>query len=327
MPMVRVAMFLRKDRPVDQQCPLGEFIRRVAEAGGELVPYSTLEEVEAHLGEAEVYIGSQFPSKPLPAGSKLAWIHVPAAGCERVLVPAVVGSDIVVTNSRGTMAPEVAEQALGMMLALARGIDLSARAMPAKTWLNLRTVRPPITLEGTTLGIVGYGSIGRELARRAKALGMRVLGMRRHAAEPDGHCDAVLGIGDLPKLLEESDFVVLAVPLSEETRHLIGAAELEKMKPSAFLVNVARGAVVDEGALLDALQRGSIAGAASDVFSTEPLPPSSPLWDAPNMLITPHVAGASGNVWPRIIDLFCENLRRYQAGEPLLNTIDKQRGY
>ncbi len=181
-------------------------------------------------------------------------------------------------------------------------------------------------LRGLTVGIIGLGDIGGEIARLCRAFGMRVLGLRRHP-RPYEHADEVLGPDRLHDLLAHSDFVVITCPLTEETRGLIGRAELAAMNPDAWLINVARGAIVDEEALLEALRERKIGGACLDVFTEEPLPEDSPFWDLPNVIITPHNSWSSPHIQEREVDLFLDNLRRYVAGEPLLNVVDKQVGY
>jgi len=209
---------------------------------------------------------------------------------------------------------------------------------PSDRW----TCCQPTELRGSTVGIVGYGSIGREVARLAKAFGMCVLALKRRSesageqgafemaglGDPAGVLpDALYGTEQLREMLAQCDFVVLAVPLTQETRGMIGEAELRAMKPTAYLVNIARGEVCDEAALIRALQDGWIAGAGLDVFAQEPLPETSPLWTLPNVILTPHISGFTPVYEQRAVDIFCENLRRYIAGQPLLNLVDKSTGY
>jgi phosphoglycerate dehydrogenase-like enzyme len=185
-------------------------------------------------------------------------------------------------------------------------------------------------IRGRTLGVVGLGRVGREVARLARAAGMRVVAIRRStggAGTVAEGVDALYGSAQLPLLLAESDYVALTVPLTTETAGLIGEAELLAMKPGAVLVNVSRGAVVDESALIRVLQAGHLRGAALDVFAVEPLPPESPLWDLPNVLVTPHSMSTAVGENALVVDLFCDNLRRYLAGEPLRNVFDRARGY
>src|SRR5437870_4201844 len=184
------------------------------------------------------------------------------------------------------------------------------------------------TLQGRRMGIVGLGSIGLEVARLASAIGMQVSAIRRRAElpRPDG-VDDVLPPERLGDLLGTSDVVVLSAPLTASTRRLIGSREIEQMKPGAFLVNVGRGKLVDDDAIVDALRTGRLGGAALDVFTREPLDPSSPYWELPNVIITPHISGAMEDYWTPLVALFAENLRRFQQGQPLLNVVDKHAGY
>lgn len=266
----------------------------------------------------------------LKSARQLRWLHTPAAGVGSLLIPELVESDIVLTNGRGTNAVTVAEHALGLMLALARRLADAARYQAQRLWATdlIFSAQPPLDeLFGKTLLIVGFGSIGRETAKRARAFGMRVLATKRNPGQGERNGCEVYSPEALPRLLGEADFVLLSLPLTPDTGRVIGAKELELMKPSAFLINVARGRVVDEDALIEALERGRIAGAGLDVFRQEPLPESSPLWTMRNVIITPHYAGTSRQFWCRARDLLVENIRRFVAGQPLLNVVDKKRGY
>jgi phosphoglycerate dehydrogenase-like enzyme len=230
---------------------------------------------------------------------------------------------LLVSSSAGRSSPVLAEHAILFMLALAYNFTGFYEAQKAHRW-GIPGQDQLRGLFGRTIGIVGLGNTGTELAVRAKALGMRVLGYRRRATEPPAGVDRLYATerGEpLDELLTESDFVVLAVPLSDATHHLIGERELRLMKPAARLVNMARGAVIDEAALLRALREGWIAGAGLDTFAQEPLPPDSPLWDAPNVLITPHTTPQVPDRTGRSLDIIEENARRYRAGQPLLNQL------
>jgi phosphoglycerate dehydrogenase-like enzyme len=185
----------------------------------------------------------------------------------------------------------------------------------------------PHEISGATLGIIGFGSIGRDTARLAKGLGMHVVVVREHPERRGGYADRVLGPGSVDDLLAISDYVVLAAPVTPSTQHIIGAERLTRMKPTAYLINVARGSLVDEPALIVALRDERIGGAALDVFDEEPLPADSPLWNLPNVLITPHTAALTEKMWDRHYELVTRNLRRYMRGEPLLNLVDKREGY
>jgi phosphoglycerate dehydrogenase-like enzyme len=282
---------------------------------------------------AEVYMGLGLPRDLLLAAleppARLRWVHTGAAGVASLLHPELVEGDVVLTNSAGVHAEPMAETVLAMILHFARGLDRAVRAQSRAEWdTAVFEARDSGVREigGATVGIIGYGGIGRAVARRARALDMRVLAVRR-SPEPDAHAEVLAGPDALDMLLDSSDFVVLCVPSTPQTRGLIGARELARMRRQAVLVNVARGDVVDESALAAALAAGALRGAALDVFATEPLPPDSPLWKLPNVLITPHVSATTPRFWEREAALMLENLHRYLAGEPLLNRVDAAAGY
>lgn len=252
----------------------------------------------------------------------LRWIHTISAGVDHLLFPELRESDAILTNASGVFNIPIAETVMAYILAVVKRLPEFWAHQREHRWEKL----PLRELRGLTVGIVGLGDIGTEVARLCRAFGMRVLGLRRRPA-PSDLADEVLPPDRLQDLLARSDFVVIAVPLTAETRGMIGRAELAAMKPDAWLVNISRGAIVDEEALVEALREGRIGGACLDVFAEEPLPPESPLWDMPNVIITPHNSWSSPHIEEREIALFLENLRRYVAGEPLLNVVDKQAGY
>jgi phosphoglycerate dehydrogenase-like enzyme len=249
---------------------------------------------------------------------RLRWFQSTSAGVDELIDAGYGERGVAVTTSSGVHATPIGEFALHFMLMFAKQAARSLRSQQAKRWERFT----PAELKDATVGIVGLGHIGSEVARLAKGFGCRVLAFDRLRSDA-GPAELV----DLPKLLAESDYVVLSVPLSIETRHLIGEAELRAMKPSAVLINICRGLVVDEAALIRALKEGWIAGAGLDVFEREPLPPESELWGLENVIITPHVSGANVHYFDRAVPIFCENLRRYLDGRPLLNAIDPARGY
>jgi phosphoglycerate dehydrogenase-like enzyme len=254
---------------------------------------------------------------------KLRWIHCDHAGLNKSARSEVFERGLLVTSSAGRSSPVLAEHAILFMLALAYNFPAFLDAQRAHRW-GIPGQDALRGLYGRTIGIVGLGNTGSELAVRAKALGMRVLGYRRSAAPPPPGVDRVYSVATgetLDDLLRASDFVVLAVPLSDATHHLIGARELALMKPGAYLVNMARGAVVDEDALLAALRTGRLGGAGLDAFAKEPLPADSPLWDAPRTLITPHVTPQVPDRTGRSLAIIEENVRRYRAGETLVNLL------
>ncbi len=260
----------------------------------------------------------------------LRWLHTPLSGVDRVLSPELLRSVIRITSSRGVNSVAVAEHTLGLILAMTRGVADAVRAQTERRWArqDLFGRKPHLAeLKGKLLGILGLGDIGRELAVRARALGMTVWGLVRTPRSRPDFVDRLLAAGKEETLLRECDIVVLAVPLTRDTRGMIGERQLKRMKHSALLVNIGRGELIQESALVRALREGWIAGAGLDVFANEPLPPTSPLWTMPQVVMTPHVAGSHPDYMARSADLFVQNLKRYVAGEALLNEVDKQAGY
>jgi phosphoglycerate dehydrogenase-like enzyme len=291
-------------------------------------------EDEARLGaavaDAEIFVGWRLPPVHFAAAGRLRWIHSASAGVEESLFPALVASDVVLTNSSGLHAICIPEHVLGQMLVLARNFHEAVRLQARGEWNRYAVIAHQggvRELHGSHLAILGAGPIGANLARMAAALGMRVRVMRRHPGRAIAHAEAVVGPADLHALLAWADFVVLAVPLTAETRGLIGAAELRRMRSSAYLINIARGEVVDEAELVRCLRTGAIAGAALDVFSEEPLPADHPLWALPNAVLTPHVSGYTATYFDRMLALFEDNLDRFLAGQALRNVVDKHLGY
>jgi phosphoglycerate dehydrogenase-like enzyme len=287
------------------------------------------EDTKALLPEADVLFSSEIDRSELQAAPRLRWIHSPAAGVGGMLFPEMVASPVVITNSRGVSADTMAEHVLAVTLALFRNLPLAVERQLQRAWAQDElSARGNRTIEGTHVLVIGVGAIGGAVARRMAALGARVTGVRRNVggAAVEG-VSATLSPDGMPSALEEADVVVISAPHTTETRGLIGAGELASMKRNAVLVNVSRGRLVDEGALAAALRTGQIAGAALDVFEHEPLPPESPLWDIPNVLITPHTSGFRPDHWDVMTSLFAENLRRYEAGGELRNVVDKRAGY
>ena len=255
-------------------------------------------------------------------GSNLCWIHTVSAGVDHVLVPELEDADVVLTNASGVFGVPIAEMVMGYMLTVVKRLPELMEQQQGRRWRKLDLDE----LRGKTVGILGMGDIGGEVARLSRAFGMRVVGLRRHL-QPHDAADQIYPPGRLHELLACSDFVTVATPLTSETRGMIGRAELEAMKPNAWLINVSRGPVVDEEALLKALQEKIIGGACLDVFADEPLDAESPLWALPNVIITPHNSWSSPRMMEREAELFLENLRRYVKGEPLRNVVDTQAGY
>ncbi|MEW6333612.1 MAG: D-2-hydroxyacid dehydrogenase [Thermodesulfobacteriota bacterium] len=295
----------------------------VAERKGDL---SGKAELDRLLAEAEVLYGyiQHFPRDLHQRVSSLRWIQSMTAGIDR-LPEAIWNSPIRVTNTRGIHGTSIGEVVLEMMLMFVKDAPACFQMKRDRQWkrFNQRLLRDQ------TAGIIGLGTIGREIARLCKAFDMTVTGIRRSDGThcPVPHVDRLYCREQMPELLASSDFVVLALPLTPETRGLIGEKELLQMKPGACLINVARGAIVDEAALVRALEKGSIAGAGLDVFVQEPLPAESPFYNLPNVIFSPHISGYIPDYERRATDLFCENLRRYLGGEPFLHEVDKGKGY
>ena len=319
--------------------------------GGDTPPPEVLEAVRG----ARVYFGfGVSPAVLEAAGPSLQWVHSGAAGVGSSLEAIRSAPWVRFTNSAGIHGPPIAETVLGMLLHFARGLDLAIEGKGKGAWDPgpfLAADTPVCELGEMTVGILGYGGIGREIGRRLAPLGTRVLGFRRSAEpavrvaassgsgktiEPGGTGDpgeavdaAVVlhGPAGLERLLAESDALVLAAPLTPETDGILGADRIRSLRRGAILVNIGRGGLVDEAALVEALRDGHLRGAGLDVFATEPLPSSSPLWLMPNVLVTPHVSAVTRQFWRREMDLVVENLRRHLAGLPLLNEVQPDRGY
>jgi phosphoglycerate dehydrogenase-like enzyme len=308
--------------------PAGQVERiRTALPRAEVVHATTSEELSREIEDADAALLTRIEPAQFAAATRLRWIHSAAAGVAGLLLPEVRASEVVLTNSRGIHGFTMAEHVIGVTIALLRDFPAAIRRQATHEWAYtaITSVR---TLRGRHMVIVGLGAIGSEVARAASALGMRVSAVRRHPDAPRPDCvEVVHGPDQLAGMLAQAGVLVLAAPLTPETRALIGSPELRRMKPDSILVNVARGKLVDEKALADELAKGTIAGAALDVFEHEPLDPSSRLWDLPNVLITPHTSGYREDYWDAVVDIFIENARRLEAGQPLVNVVDKRLGY
>ncbi|MFW5952245.1 MAG: D-2-hydroxyacid dehydrogenase [Gemmatimonadota bacterium] len=287
--------------------------------------------LEAVRNGAEIYMGFGIPAELLRQGRALRWVHSGAAGVRGSLTPELLRSDIVFTNSAGIHGPPVAETVLGYLLHFARGLDHALRAQHRGEWDKRpfdAADAPVRELSRSTVGIIGLGGLGREVAWRAAALGARVVGTRRRSLDvPLEGVEVLRGDDALDRLLETSHYVVLTLPETTETRGLIDGPALDRMRPDAVLVNVARGGLVHTDALVDALRAGRLRGAALDTFPREPLPPGDPLWSVPGLLITPHTSAYTHRFWEREAELIVDNFRRYLSGEPLRNVVDKSAGY
>ena len=282
------------------------------------------------IADADIAISWSLRGEQIKAAEKLRWIHSTAAAVHQMMTPELRATDIVVTNARDVHGPVVAEHAIALAFALAKRLPQSVRYQQQKHWAqdDLWDDRPrPRELNGSTMTIVGLGAIGAPLARLARSLGMRVVGVREHPERGSEVADAVYGFDDLDAALSLGNFVVLAVPVTPKTRHLMNAVRLACLKPDAYLINIGRGVLIDEAALVNALRTKSFGGAALDVATEEPLPPESPLWEMENVLITPHIAGLTEKMWERHYEHYTENLRRFLAGDSLLWVVDKEKGY
>lgn len=252
----------------------------------------------------------------------LRWVHLFHAGVEKILCPELVASDVALTCGKGAHAVPIAEHVFAFMLSHVKELASQREAQVKGIWDR----RPMGELDGKTVCVVGLGNIGREVARRAECFGMRVVGTRRSAA-PVPHVERVVPPDRLTEILPLADYVVLTLPITAETEALFGARELASMKQGAVLINVCRGQVLDQGALIDALKAGHLGGAALDATDPEPLPVDSELWRLPNVTITPHNSGMTARVRDRGVEMFCRNLHRYREGEPLHQLVDKRAGY
>lgn len=314
-------------------------LERIAEAspGSRLVTVSLDGRADGPLDDVEVLLRGPLPAavfdRLLARCSALTWVHSATAGVDRVLTPAAARRDLVITNARGVFSDPIAEYVLMMVLAVNRRLVQLLELHRERTWQPLDAIE----MRDVTIGIVGFGSIGRAIAKRALAFGCRVMATRRRGAGDSSAFEP--GLGDalndvrilpaeaLPELLSHSDFVVLAVPLTSQTEDLFDSSMLSRMKSGSWLINVARGLLVDERALVRALRDGPLRGAILDSLRDEPLAPDSPMYDVPNLIVTPHTSWTSGRVMDRSVELFCENLIRYRRAEPLHNAVDRELGY
>lgn len=288
------------------------------------IPFST-GTVDDMLARADVIFGFLPPQNILKRAPNLKWLQTMSAGVDRLVDSEIWHGKVKITGVSGIHAVPIGEYVLGAMLMFAKKSVQSFRAQQKREWKRY----PPSGLRGKTVGIVGLGSIGREIARLCHAFGMRVIATRRSIKQESKarYVDLLLPAGKLKQLLSESDHVIIATPLTHETERLIGGEEFKAMKSTAYIINIARGGIIDENAIVEALKEKRIAGAGLDVTSPEPLPPDSPLWDMENVILTPHISGAMDDYIGTATDLFCDNLRRYLAGKRLRNVIDKKKGY
>jgi D-2-hydroxyacid dehydrogenase (NADP+) len=286
--------------------------------------------VDKEIADADLVIAWSIRPEQIAAAKKLRWIHSPAAAVNQLMFPELVSSEIILTNARDVHGPVVAEHVIALIFSLAKKIADSLKLQQKHIWGQqiLWDEQPRIReVAGATLGMIGLGSIGRPVVKSTKALGMRVVAVREHPEKGSEGADVVLGPAQIDEVFRQADYVVLAAPVTNSTMAIANAERLALMKPDACLINVGRGPLVDEPALAIVLRDKKIGGAALDVFPNEPLAADSPLWDLPNLLITPHTAALTQKLWERHYVLFSENLRRYLNGEALLAVVDKRKGY
>jgi D-3-phosphoglycerate dehydrogenase len=298
---------------------------RAAAPGHEVIDAGQ-ERIASEILEADIFCGHAKVPVPWPEvvrRGRLQWIQSSAAGLDHCLTPETIASDIVVTSASGLFANQVAEQTLALLLGLLRGLPTFFRAQLQYEFIR----RPTRDLHHSTIGIVGLGGNGTRIAEALRAFHTRIVATDMFTAGQTASVDELWPAEQLDRLLRESDAVILCVPLNSQTQGMIGAAQFQRMKRGAILINVARGPVVVERDLVAALQSGHVGGAGLDVTEVEPLPPESPLWDMPNVIITPHVGAQSASRADDTTKLICENLRRYFAGKPLINRVDKRLGY
>jgi phosphoglycerate dehydrogenase-like enzyme len=293
--------------------------------------HSTTRDTDIELAEtADIAFALGLPKDAVARAVRLKWVHCSGHAVGHFPLADLRARGVTVTNSRGVQAVPIAEHVMAGLLALARRLPQTMRDQQERRWRPNELIgdASPWVLSGRTLGVIGVGTIGEAIAVRAKAFGMRVTGVRRHPkrGRPAGF-DEVLGPADMDRLLPIADVVVIAAPLTADTNLLLNAHAIAQIKPGAIVVNIARGQLLDEEALARALAEGRLGGAVLDVFTSEPLPAQSPFWSLPNVIVTPHNSGFRVGHFDAVIDLFCENLTRFERGVDLLNVVDLHAGY
>jgi phosphoglycerate dehydrogenase-like enzyme len=288
------------------------------------------EEAARRFGSAEIVIAARVSEAMANAASRLQWLQSSASSVSTLPLPVLSTRRVVVTNTRSLQGPTIAEHVMAGILVLSRQLNQTLAAQRDHRWIQdqLMSDTWPWTLKGKAMTVVGLGAIGQEVARRANAFDMRVTGVRRRPTEPaPPFVHRVVGAEEIDEAVRGCDVLVIAAPLLPSTDRLIGARQILLLNRGAVLVNVARSKVVDQNALMDALNAGHLGGAVLDVFDHEPLDQASPFWTLPNVVITPHTASLRPQHWDEVIELFGENLRRFKQGEPLLNVVDLAAGY
>lgn len=282
------------------------------------------EKVTEALRDAHIAFG--WPSdEALEEATQLKWIHLPSAGADRYVHSQLLRDrGVTVTNSSGVFGIPISEHVMALLLALTRQVHTFVRAQGEREWVTGGNLDE---LYEKTIGILGLGDIGSHTARRAKAFGMKVLAMKRNPSAKPDYVDELFGPDGLDHIIENSDVLAICLPGTSGTRHMINRERLFSMKPGSYLINIGRGSIIDEEALIDCLREGPLAAAGLDVFETEPLPKESPLWSMENVIITPHASGRHARHPQRTTEIFCGNLKRFITGEPLENTVDLDAGY
>lgn len=298
--------------------------------------------IEAAAGGCDVLFGFRVPDELMKQAPHLKWVQLLSAGADHILKGALAAhTGVAVTTASGIHSTPIAEYTIGSMLAWSHGLHLTMRSQIRREWKRTGFMESLDSMRGKVLGVIGYGSIGRETARIAQGLGMTVLALKRSpgdrrdtgwnppgVGDPEGTIPARwYGPDQCEAILRESDYVTVTLPLTPETRGLIGVREIAAMRPNAYIVNIGRGEVIDQAALIEALRENRIGGAGLDVFEREPLELESGLWDLENVILTPHVSGAFKNYNGYCCELFAANLERFRAGRPLLNLVDRALGY
>jgi len=286
--------------------------------------------ITPELPDTDIFVGLALRPEQLRQAARLKWVHTTSAGVGQLMYPEFRSSGIILTNASGVHAPNMAEHIAGMVVAMARDFPGAMRFQAQRKWAQQEIWDGPARpreLSGSVALLVGFGAVGRAVAERLRGFGMHIWAVTRSGKADASLAERVFPATQLNAALPGADYVILAAPETPETHHLIGAEQLAAMKPSAILVNVARGSLVDQAALIASLEKRAIGGAALDVASPEPLPPDNPLWSLENVFITPHTSGISERLWPRETDLLIDNLGRWFRGEPLRNRVDLERGY
>jgi len=307
-----------------------EHLERISKVSGKVEVERRLDrkEILDSVKDTSVLVGWLFDKEIFNSAKELVWVHAASAGVDRFLFPEFVKSPVILTNSSGIHRAPMSEVAVAFMLCFAKNIPAFMKLKAEKKWVKKpNPLRDIDELTGKTLGVLGLGNVGMELSFRGKCFGMEVIAVDRRVVRRPSYIDEVMGLWGLDTLLAKSDYLVITVPLTSSSKHMIGERELRLMKSNAYIINISRGPVVEEKALVKALKEGWIAGAGLDVFEKEPLPMDSELWDLENVIVTPHISGGTPRYAERLTEIFCENLCRFLEGKTLINLVDKKEGY